>query len=66
MPRFQLDSTGLLWHGRHLLTMTLPAARWEAAPADEVLGVADVTWARSLSPTPASWAGDALWSMRRW
>jgi hypothetical protein len=40
--RLQLDPNGLLWHGRHLLTMTLRAARWEADQADEVLGVADV------------------------
>ncbi len=40
--RLQLDPDGLLWHGRHLLTMTLRAARWEADQADEVLGVADV------------------------
>ena len=40
--RLQLDPSGLLWHGRHLLTMTLRAARWEADQADEVLGVADV------------------------
>ena len=40
--RLQLDPDGLLWHGRHLLTMTLRAARWEADQADEILGVADV------------------------
>jgi Nuclease-related domain len=40
--RLQLDANGLLWHGRHLLTMTLRAARWEADQADEVLGVAEV------------------------
>jgi Nuclease-related domain len=40
--RLQLDPNGLLWHGRHLLTMTLRAVRWEADQADEVLGVADV------------------------
>ena len=40
--RLQLDPNGLLWHGRHLLTMTLRAARWEADQADEVLGIADV------------------------
>jgi hypothetical protein len=40
--RLQLDPNGLLWHGGHLLTMTLRAARWEADQADEVLGVADV------------------------
>jgi hypothetical protein len=40
--RLQFDPSGLLWHGRHLLTMTLRTARWEADQADEVLGVADV------------------------
>jgi hypothetical protein len=40
--RLQLDPNGLLWHGRHLLTMTLRAARWEADQADEVLGVAEI------------------------
>jgi hypothetical protein len=40
--RLQLDPSGLLWHGRHLLTPALRAARWEADQADEVLGVADV------------------------
>jgi hypothetical protein len=40
--RLQLDPSGLLWHGRHLLTTTLRAARWEADQADEILGVADV------------------------
>jgi hypothetical protein len=40
--RLQLDPSGLLWHGRHLLTMTLRSARWEADQADEILGVADV------------------------
>jgi hypothetical protein len=36
--RPRLDSDGLLWHGRHLLTMTLHTLRWEADPAAEVLG----------------------------
>jgi hypothetical protein len=40
--RLRLDHYRLLWHGRHLLTMTLRAARWEADQADDVLGVADV------------------------
>jgi hypothetical protein len=40
--RLRLDPSGLLWHGRHLLTMTLRAARWEADQADEALGVAEV------------------------
>jgi len=40
--RLRLDPSGLLWHSRYLLTMTLRAARWEADQADEVLGVADV------------------------
>jgi hypothetical protein len=38
----QLDSYGLLWHGRHLLVATLRKVRWAADQADEVLGVADV------------------------
>ena len=40
--RLQLDSDGLLWHGRHLLLATLRKVRWAADQADEVLGVADV------------------------
>jgi hypothetical protein len=40
--RLQLSPDGLLWHGRHLLTMTLRAARWEADQADEVLGIAEI------------------------
>jgi hypothetical protein len=40
--RLQLDPGGLLWHGRHLLTTTLRASRWEADQADEILGVAEV------------------------
>jgi hypothetical protein len=52
--RLQLDSHGLLWHGRHLLTMTLRAARWEADQADEVLGVADVDVAAIVAVHGAS------------
>jgi hypothetical protein len=40
--RLQLDPNGLLWHGRHLLTMALRTVRWEADQADQVLGVADL------------------------
>jgi Nuclease-related domain len=40
--RLRLDPAGLMWHGRHLLTMTLRAARWEADQAHEVLDIADV------------------------
>jgi hypothetical protein len=57
--RLQLDRSGNLWHGRHLLTMTLRAARWEADQADEVLGVADVQVAAIVAVHGASvpWAG---------
>jgi hypothetical protein len=40
--RLRLDQDGMLWHGRHLLVATLRKVRWQAAQADEVLGVADV------------------------
>jgi hypothetical protein len=40
--RLQLDSYGMLWHGRHLLVSTLRRTRWEADQADEVLGIADL------------------------
>jgi Nuclease-related domain len=40
--RLQLDSDGMLWHGRHLLVSTLRKARWEADQTDDVLGVAGV------------------------
>jgi hypothetical protein len=39
--RLHLDPNGLLWHGRHLLTMTLRAAQWEADQADQVLGATE-------------------------
>jgi hypothetical protein len=57
--RLQLDPNGLLWHGRHLLTMTLRAVRWEADQADEVLGVADVQVASVVAVHGATvpWAG---------
>jgi len=45
--RLQLDANGLLWHGRHPLTMTLRAARWEADQADEVL----VAWGQDRDRT---------------
>jgi hypothetical protein len=40
--RLRLDPAGLLWHGRHLLSMTLRKVLWEADQADELLGVADI------------------------
>jgi Nuclease-related domain len=40
--RLWLDSSGLLWGGRQLLSMTLRKVRWEADQADEVLGIADL------------------------
>jgi hypothetical protein len=40
--RLRLDSSGMLWHGRHLLVPALRRTRWEADQADEVLGIADV------------------------
>jgi nuclease-like protein len=40
--RLQLDPDGLLWHGRHPLSLALHRVRWEADQADEVLGVADL------------------------
>jgi hypothetical protein len=40
--RLQLSPDGLLWHGRHPLSLTLHRVRWEADQADAVLGVADV------------------------
>jgi len=52
--RLRLDPSGLLWHGRHLLTMTLRAARWEADQADEVLGIADVDVAAIVAVHGAS------------
>jgi hypothetical protein len=52
--RLRLDPSGLLWHGRHLLTMTLRAAQWEADQADAVLGVADVQVAAIVAVHGAS------------
>jgi hypothetical protein len=52
--RLQLDPSELLWHGRHLLTMTLRAARCEADQADEVLGVANVRVAAIVAVHGAS------------
>ena len=40
--RLQLDSYGMLWHGRYLLVSALRKVRWEADQADEVLGIADL------------------------
>src|SRR6266511_1956305 len=52
--RLWLDPSGLLWHGRHLLTMALRTVRWEADQADEVLGVADVEVAAIVAVHGAS------------
>ncbi len=52
--RLRLDPYGLLWHGRHLLTAALRAARREADQADEVLGVADVIVAAVVAVHGAS------------
>jgi hypothetical protein len=52
--RLQLDPDGLLWHGRHPLSMTLHKVRWEADQADEVLGVADVQVAAIVAVRGAS------------
>jgi Nuclease-related domain len=40
--RLQLDSYGMVWHGRHLLVSALRKVLWASDRADEVLGVADV------------------------
>jgi Nuclease-related domain len=40
--RLQLSPEGLLWHGRHPLSLALHRVRWEADQADQVLGIADV------------------------
>jgi hypothetical protein len=58
--RLQLDPNGLLRHGRHLLTMTLRAARWEADQADEVLGVADLQVAAIVAVHGATVPWDRL------
>src|SRR5919198_1511715 len=57
--RLRLDGYGNLWHGRHLLTTSLRAARWEADQADEVLGVADIDVAAVVAVHGASvpWGG---------
>jgi hypothetical protein len=52
--RLQLDSNGLLWHGRHLLAIALHTVRWEADQADEVLGIADVQVAAIVAVHGAS------------
>jgi hypothetical protein len=52
--RLQIDSYGLLWHGRHLLVSALRKVRWEADQADEVLGVADVRVAAIMAVHGAS------------
>jgi hypothetical protein len=47
----------LLWHGRHLLSMTLGKVLWEADQADELLGVADVQVAAIIAVhgAPVPW-----------
>jgi Nuclease-related domain len=57
--RLSLDRYGLLWHGRHLLTMTMRKVLWEADQADEVLGVADVAVAAVIAVHGAAipWGG---------
>jgi hypothetical protein len=57
--RLRLDPDGNLWYSRHLLTMTLRAARWEADQADEVLGVAEVDVAAVVAVHGAAvpWGG---------
>jgi hypothetical protein len=52
--RLWLDSSGLLWCGRHLLSMTLRKVLWEADQADHLLGVADVQVAGILAVHGAS------------
>jgi hypothetical protein len=52
--RLQLDPDGLLWYGRHPLSLTLHRVRWEADQADEILGVADVQVAAIVAVHGAS------------
>jgi Nuclease-related domain len=52
--RLHVDPQGFLWHGRHLLTMTLRATLWEADQADEVLGIADIPVAAIVAVHGAS------------
>jgi hypothetical protein len=40
--QLQVDRDGMVWHGRHLLVSALRTTLWEAAQADEVLGIADL------------------------
>jgi hypothetical protein len=54
--RLQLDPHGLLWHGRHLLTMALRTARWEADQADEVLDAADVDAIVAIHGASVPWS----------
>jgi Nuclease-related domain len=55
--RLHLDSSDLLWHGRHLLSMTLGKVLWEADQADELLGVADMQVAAIIAVhgAPVPW-----------
>jgi hypothetical protein len=52
--RLQLDPSGRLWHGRHLLASTLRAADFEADQAARVLGIADVQVAAIVAVHGAS------------
>jgi hypothetical protein len=52
--RLWVDRYGLLWHGRHLLSMTLRKVLWEADQVDELLGVADVQVAAMIAVHGAS------------
>jgi hypothetical protein len=52
--RLQLDPNGLLWHGRHPLSLTLHRVRWEAAQAVEILGLADLQVAAIVAVHGAS------------
>jgi Nuclease-related domain len=58
--RLRLGPDGLLWHGRHLLTMTLRTVRWEADQADGVLGVADIQVAAIVAVHGASVPGGQI------
>jgi hypothetical protein len=52
--RLQLDSYGMLWHGRHLLVSAMRKTLWEADQADEVLGIADLQVAAIVAVHGAS------------
>jgi hypothetical protein len=52
--RLQVDSYGMVWHGRHLLVSALRKVLWQADQADEVLGIADVQVAAIVAVHGAS------------